>query len=169
MAYVDAERLGFPIQEEQMVIAGNLDGARTSFKEGQSEVFYWEKFMTQPYVDNGEFRRVGECPTPWPCFVMAVRKERLQETEDLKKISDIIIKTAQAFKQNPKAPAMVAERYGLEIHKAEEWLAATEWATDRRIQRGMVQATLDTLKRLNLIEQTPKVETLVTELTELYS
>jgi len=169
MAYVDAERLGFPIQEEQMVIAGNLDGARTSFKEGQSEVFYWEKFMTQPYVDNGEFRRVGECPTPWPCFVIAVRNECLHEKETLTKISDIIIKSAQAFKQNPNAAAMVSERYGLELHKAKEWLASTDWAPDRRMDGGMISATLATLKRLSLIENSPEPETLVTKLTELYS
>jgi sulfonate transport system substrate-binding protein len=169
MAYVDAERQGFPLTEEQMVIAGNLDGARTSFKEQKAEVFYWEKFMTQPYVDNGEFRRVGECPTPWPCFVIAVRNECLQETEALKKISDIIIKSAQAFKQNPEAAAMVAERYGLELHKAKEWLASTEWALDRRIQKGMISSTLDTLKRLSLIENSPEPTALVTELTELYS
>src|SRR6478735_8337130 len=43
MAYVDAERLGLQLTEEQMVFAGNLDGARSAFKENKAEVFYWEK------------------------------------------------------------------------------------------------------------------------------
>jgi hypothetical protein len=25
-------------------------------------------------VDKGIFRRIGDCPTPWPCFVIAVRE-----------------------------------------------------------------------------------------------
>ena len=28
---------------------------------------------TKPLVDNGIFRRIADCPTPWPCFVIAVR------------------------------------------------------------------------------------------------
>jgi hypothetical protein len=30
--------------------------------------------MTKPLVDKGIFR-IGDCPTPWPCFVIAVRDE----------------------------------------------------------------------------------------------
>jgi hypothetical protein len=36
-------------------------------------------FMTKPLVDKGIFRRIGDCPTPWPCFVIAVRDEILEK------------------------------------------------------------------------------------------
>ena len=35
--------------------------------------------MTKPLVDNGTFRRIADCPTPWPCFVIAVRNEVLKK------------------------------------------------------------------------------------------
>ena len=35
----------------------------------------WEKFTTKPLVDTNTFRHIGDCPSPWPCFVIAVREE----------------------------------------------------------------------------------------------
>ena len=39
----------------------------------------WEKFTTKPLVDSGEWRRVGECVTPWPCFVVAATNTALEK------------------------------------------------------------------------------------------
>jgi hypothetical protein len=43
--------------------------------------------MTKPLVDKGIFRRIGDCPTPWPCFVIAVRDEILEKYPEAIKTS----------------------------------------------------------------------------------
>jgi hypothetical protein len=45
----------------------------------------WERFMTKPLVDKGIFRRIADCPTPWPCFVIAVRDEVLENNPEVKR------------------------------------------------------------------------------------
>jgi ABC-type nitrate/sulfonate/bicarbonate transport system substrate-binding protein len=53
----------------------------------------WERFMTKPLVDKGIFRRIGDCPTPWPCFVIAVRDEILEKyPEAIKSILTLSMK-----------------------------------------------------------------------------
>ena len=78
MAYVNAEKQGWPTDNLKFEVIRNLDGAVESLTEGTSDYFMWEHFRTKPLVDNGTFRRVGDCPTPWPCFVIAVREEVLE-------------------------------------------------------------------------------------------
>ena len=64
MSFVDAQIRGWRTDQLKFIPVNNLDGAREAFKENSAEVFYWEKFTTKKYGDNGEFRRVGERPTP---------------------------------------------------------------------------------------------------------
>jgi sulfonate transport system substrate-binding protein len=30
-------------------------------------------------VDSGEFKQIGECRTPWPCFVLAASNEFIEQ------------------------------------------------------------------------------------------
>ena len=59
----------------------------------------WERFMTQPLVDKGIFRRIADCPTPWPCFVIAVRNEVL---ENHPKVIDQILDIINTQPKNSK-------------------------------------------------------------------
>ncbi|HHG84545.1 MAG TPA: uracil-DNA glycosylase, partial [Bacteroidetes bacterium] len=79
MAIVDANSKGHSLQQHQFEVIRNLDGALAALKAQESDVFYWEKFTTKPYVDQGLLRRVGEYKTPWPCFVVAASDKILQE------------------------------------------------------------------------------------------
>ena len=71
MAIVDANSKGKIINKEQFVIIKNLDGALESLKKQETDVFYWEKYTTKPYVDAARLKRIGEYLTPWPCFVIS--------------------------------------------------------------------------------------------------
>jgi hypothetical protein len=58
----------------------------------------WERFMTKPLVDKGIFSNC-RCPTPWPCFVIAVRDEVLENNpEVIKDILSCINKKQPKFK-----------------------------------------------------------------------
>ncbi len=72
----------------------------------------WEHFTTKPLVDNRTFRRVADCPTPWPCFVIAVREEFLTSNKhDLQRMLKVINAKTKDFKDIPNIDEVLAKRY----------------------------------------------------------
>jgi len=153
MAYVNAENNGWDTETElDFFVIKNLDGALENLPLGNGDYFMWEKFMTKPYVDNNTFRLIGECPTPWPCFVIAVRNEVLiEDAKRIKKILDIINQTTMSFKKIPSIDILIANRYGLKLADVQEWLSLTEWSQDQ-LTEGELENIQDQLLKLNLIE-----------------
>jgi len=157
MAFVDATQRGWDPTALELVLIGDLNGARTAFRENKADVFMWEKFMTKPLVDNGEFRRVGETPTPWPCFVIAARQEIIeQHTPALQKLLKIINQSASNFMANKaESLAVIAERFHLQPEDAATWFAATRWSTGGEVSTDMLQEVIDTLFNLRIIQDQP--------------
>jgi len=156
MAYVNARQRGWNPQELTLVPVGNLEGARNALLTGKADGFMWEKFMTKPLADKGEFRRVGECPTPWPCFLIAVSRSALSEkTAALPKLMNIINTANQAFMDDPNAPQKVAEKFGLRKEDAEVWFSQTEWATNAEISAQMLEKVVAILYELGSIDNKP--------------
>ncbi len=129
MSIVNAEKNNWNTSDIQFEIVNNLDGAIASLSEGKSNYFMWEKYTTKPLVDNGTFKRVGECPTPWPCFVIAVRNEFLEENkQSLELILNIINNTTKKFKEIPSIDKTLALRYHQKPEDIQEWLSLTKWS-----------------------------------------
>src|SRR5690606_14907803 len=109
---------------------------------GKADYFMWEKFMTKPLVDQGVFRRIGNCPTPWPCFVIAVRNESLELYRDeIKVILDIINEMTLGFKDIPDIDKTIAKRYDQKIEDVQEWLSLTQWS-----QNSIDEETVSTVQ-----------------------
>ena len=43
----------------QFVTLGNIDGLKKGVNDGSAAFFMWETFMTKPYHDSGELKRVS--------------------------------------------------------------------------------------------------------------
>ncbi|QNF34585.1 ABC transporter substrate-binding protein [Adhaeribacter swui] len=152
MAFVDATQRGWNPQAQELVLVGNLDGARAAFKNQEADAFMWEKFMTKPLVDSGEFRRVGETLTPWPCFVIAVREEVLQNNlPAVQKVLTVINRTCQKFMTNPQSVDLVVEKFHLQPEDAVAWFKSTRWSTGEPISEEMLQTVISTLQDLKVI------------------
>jgi ABC-type nitrate/sulfonate/bicarbonate transport system substrate-binding protein len=129
MAYVNAQNQGWNTDNLQFEIVNTIDGAVDALQQGTADYFMWEKFMTKPLVDNGTFRRIGECPTPWPCFVIAVRNEFLAENpQSISLLLDIINTTTAEFKEIPSINRTLAARYNQKLEDINEWLTQTQWS-----------------------------------------
>ncbi|GEO05791.1 ABC transporter substrate-binding protein [Adhaeribacter aerolatus] len=166
MAFVNAQQQGWAPSKLELITVGDINGARQAFLNNEADVFMWEKFMTKPLVDSGEFRRVGECPTPWPCFVIAARQEIIDNhTPALQQLLAVIHQANQAFMQNPAAPQLVAEKFNLQPEDAATWFAATQWATEATVPLDMMETVIDTLHSLKIISEKPKAASLVANLT----
>ncbi|WP_422104399.1 substrate-binding domain-containing protein [Winogradskyella sp.] len=132
MAYINAKNNKWNLETDlQFEVIRNLNGAIEGLTNGDADYFMWEKFTTKPLVDDGIFRRIGDCPSPWPCFVIAVRNEFIEHNEDdLKTILDIINQTTSEFKSIPSIDKTIANRYEQELGDVQEWLSLTEWSQD---------------------------------------
>lgn len=154
MAIVDQNNRGFDTEKIKFEVIGNLQGALKAFEKNDVDAFMWEKFTTKPYCDNGQLRRIGECPTPWPCFVIAVRDEFLStHQEDISRMLKVINSSSQTLKQDPNAIEMISKRYNLQANDVKTWFDATEWSNGEAIDQEMITHTLETLKSLGIIDK----------------
>jgi ABC-type nitrate/sulfonate/bicarbonate transport system substrate-binding protein len=124
----------------------------------------WEKFTTKPLVDQKIFRRLGDCPTPWPCFVIAVRDEFIiNEKETLRSVLNTINKITTSFKEIPEIDRIISERYQQKNEDVKVWLELTEWS-QKNIDPATVEAVQDQLLQLNIISEKWTYNQLVTTL-----
>lgn len=132
MAFINAENNQWDLENDlKFEVIQNLEGAVEALTDGNADYFMWERFMTKPLVDDGVFRCIGTLPTPWPCFVIAVRDAFLESNEeDVKTILEIINNTTIEFKEIPSIDKTIANRYGQKLEDVQEWLALTEWSQD---------------------------------------
>ncbi len=162
MAYVNAENHKWDLEKDlDFEVIKNLDGAIEGLKDKKADYFMWEKFTTKPLVDNGTFRRVDNCPSPWPCFVIAVREDFLKTNKaDVKTILDIVNSTTKEFKDIPSIDRMIANRYEQELEDVQEWLSLTEWSQEN-IDEKTIQKVQDKLFSLNIIPEKLKYKDFV--------
>lgn len=153
MSIVNAQNQGWKTNELQFKIVNTIDGAVEALSIGKADYFMWEKFMTKPLVDNGTFRRIADCPTPWPCFVIAVREELLQShAQTTQHILEIINHTTAEFKDIPSINRTLAERYNQKTEDINQWLSQTRW-TQQNITQETLNKVQNQLFDLNLINK----------------
>jgi ABC-type nitrate/sulfonate/bicarbonate transport system substrate-binding protein len=160
MAFVHAREKGWPLEALGFEVVHTLEGAVEALSAGEADYFLWEKFTTQPLVDRGVFRRVGVCPTPWPCFVIASTKAFAREHPGvLKDILEIINVYTREFKQIPSIDRTLANRYQQELPAIREWLALTRWSQNQIVDESVenVISILNELKLLSKIVTTAEL------------
>jgi len=165
MAYVNAENNDWNLETDlKFEVIDDIDGAVKALTEETADYFMWERFMTKPLVDNGTFRHIANCPTPWPCFVIAVRNEFLEENEDdVKTILEIINNTTTDFKDIPSIDKTIANRYSLELSDVQEWLSLTEWS-QKVTDAKTIENVQNTLLKLDIISKKLDYKALVQKL-----
>ncbi|MFD0836175.1 substrate-binding domain-containing protein [Mariniflexile aquimaris] len=165
MTYINAENNQWDLKNDlDFKIIDNLDGAIIGLQSGFADYFLWERFTTKPLVDNGTFRHIGNCPTPWPCFVIAVRNEFIESNKaELKTILNIINRTTSEFKDIPCIDKTIAYTYNQKIEDVREWLNLTEWS-QKLIDKTTILKTQQELFSLNIIPEIVDYKTLTEKL-----
>jgi ABC-type nitrate/sulfonate/bicarbonate transport system substrate-binding protein len=153
MAYVNADNHNWDLAQQKFEVVKNLDGGREFLTKGGADYFLWEKFTTKPFVDNGEFRIVGECPTPWPSFVIAVREGLLlTHYNEIEQILKIVNESCSKVKASEKSIEEIAERYQLRKEDVAIWFKETEWAYNGTIEAETIDKVQERLMSLEIIE-----------------
>ena len=165
MAYINAQNNNWDLEKDlKFEVIKNLDGAVEGLTNGDADYFMWEKFTTKPLVDDATFRRIDNCPSPWPCFVIAVREEFLEENKkDVKTILDIINATTSEFKDIPSIDKTISNRYHQKIEDVQVWLSLTEWSQEL-IDEKTLNNVQDQLLALDIIPKKLKYSDLIYKL-----
>jgi predicted transcriptional regulator len=161
MSFVSAKQQNWDTSNLKFEIVNTIDGAVDALQSGKADYFMWERFMTKPLVDNGTFKRIADCPTPWPCFVIAVRNEFLEKnTSTIDLILEIINNTTIEFKQIPSIDRTLASRYNQKLEDIQEWLKITRWS-QKKLDKVTFDKVQNQLIELNLIQNKISFERVV--------
>lgn len=163
MSIVDANTKGHELKHEQFTIINDINGALASLGNLETDVFYWEKYTTKPYVDAGKLKRIGEYLTPWPCFVIAASEKIIKEQKDnlirtLRTIHDSCDKFMQ---RSEEVIPMAAERYLLKLQDVERWYHSTEWAMHGWVSDKMIESIIFYLQKANIISESAPIPELI--------
>ena len=153
MSIVSAENQKWDASKLEFELVNTIDGAVEALTSGKADYFMWERFMTQPLVNNGIFRRIADCPTPWPCFVIAVRNEFLENNPNvIEQILEIINTTTEEFKIIPSIDRTLASKYNQEVEAIQEWLKLTKWS-QKQMNTQTFDKIIEQLLKLQIIEK----------------
>ena len=156
MPFVNASQKNLIINDIDFVIVKDLEGARKALAKGEADIFFWEKYITKPFVDNGEFEKIGSCLTPWPSFVVVCQNELLKNNFD--DLHNLFIQLHQVIKdlvQSGDIINMVANEFGLKYFDAVKWYAAVEWNMELGVDTEKLGAVVNRLIELKLIQPIP--------------
>jgi ABC-type nitrate/sulfonate/bicarbonate transport system substrate-binding protein len=154
MAYINAQNHHWDTEKDlNFEIVKDLDGAVKALSEDEAQYFMWEHFTTKPLVDKRIFRRLADCPTPWPCFVIAARNHSITaEPDRLKKMLEVLNKKTKSFKELPNIAKKLADNYDQELEDIEKWLEITSWSQEQ-LSENEVEKIQDKLMELKLISK----------------
>ncbi len=163
MSFVNANNHGWSTSSLKFELVNTLDGAIEALNSGKADYFMWEHFTTKPIVDAGIFRRLGDCPTPWPCFVIAANDAFLTENKNiLGHILEVINIYTLEFKLIPSIDRTISNKYGQLLEDVQEWLSMTEWSQSQ-LHIQSLQSVQGCLLELGLISQRLKSDELLTK------
>lgn len=132
MTYVLAKNKLWNLEAVNFKVCENLDGAINALQHKYADFLLWERYTTKPYVDQGHLKYLGNCPTPWPCFVIVSRVEFYNKyPEEIHKVLKIINSETSNIKSDSKLPEILAKRYQIKLKDAKDWLSKTEWSQEK--------------------------------------
>jgi ABC-type nitrate/sulfonate/bicarbonate transport system substrate-binding protein len=162
MAFLLAKREGWNLDNIDFEVVGDLEGAQEALQDEIHKLFLWEKYTTKPLVDRGIFKRIGEIPTPWPCFVIVANPTVLkQHAAIIGKLRDMVYLQSIENLQKTEFPLLLSEKYKIKLEDIKAWLLQTSWAKDERISKKVLEESMESLKDLGLIQKKIKAEDLI--------
>lgn len=135
----------------QLCAAG---ACRVALRDGLADVFMWEKFTTKFLVDAGEWRRVGEVPTPWPCFSIAATDEALAHRSDaLLAMLEVVRSEARDLRASADCASTIGLMYAQQEEDILEWLRGVRWCAKPVVSHATLQSVMQSLVEADVLAQ----------------
>jgi cyclopropane fatty-acyl-phospholipid synthase-like methyltransferase/ABC-type nitrate/sulfonate/bicarbonate transport system substrate-binding protein len=164
MTFVEAHARGWlETREPRFEIVGNIDGAREAMAEGRASGFLWERLMTRPLVDAGEWRQIGVRPSPWPAFLIAAHEDVIASHGEL--LHDMITVVQRRCHEMKAARTRtidyISERFELDAGQVSSWLDETRWRCASEVSAPALREAVTMLHRVGVIDELRPVEDFV--------
>jgi sulfonate transport system substrate-binding protein len=135
MAMIHAEQRGEKIGAEDLIEVKSIDGAMDSLTQNEAQIFYWEKYTTKPFVENGTVRMIGEFSAPWSSFLIVASDTALQTKRTaISKVLEVVNKESEKFVTSQQSVVLLMERFKMSEHDALIWLNSTVWSADYSVR-----------------------------------
>ena len=152
MAMVLAKRENWDSSSLTYELVGNMEGAEKAMDTGSKGIFLWEKYTTAPMVEKGSMRRIGEIPSPWPCFVMVASDTAIAEFgEAIFEMRNEIYRLSELLCQSENLADLLALEYQLDPTNVREWLNQTSWCTKEEVSRSVLEESIQKMKELKIL------------------
>ena len=159
MAFVMAHQNSWKTNQMKFNVVGDVYGGLWALENREAQVFLWEKYTTQPYVDQKKCRRVGEIYTPWPSFVIAATNDVIKNhPEQLKKVIEVIQKRSSMVKQSDNTSEIISWRYNLDLQQVNSWLEQTDWNDKYEDMTETIEKVVTYLSKLDLLSNSQTKE-----------
>jgi ABC-type nitrate/sulfonate/bicarbonate transport system substrate-binding protein len=153
MGLVLAERENWNAENLDFRIVDNLPGALKAMDPAFPELFLWEKYTSKPWVDKGDFKRIGEVPSPWPCFVIVATNASLLEYGPvISELRNLVYEISSKLQDDPETVIQIANKYHLDEPDVREWLSQTKWATSEIISRKEMELAMEYMIKLGILK-----------------
>jgi len=151
MTKVLAEQQSWNLNQIDFKVCNTLNGAIQALKSKEADFLLWERYTTKPYVDDNRLKHLGNCPTPWPCFVIVSRKKYYNKFKvKIEELLGILNTRTSNLKDQEDIVDILSERYNIEQTDVMEWLTKTEWS-DSSLKPETVNDLKLKLKKFNII------------------
>ncbi len=161
MAMIDAQQQGYDIQTDSLVIVNSLYGAVQSLVRNETQLFYWEKFMTRPHVRSGELNLIGEFSAPWSSFLIIASDDALEhKSEAIRKVLEVMNAECIDFKQNNNSVIYLRKRFDMSLSESRSWLRNTHWNYDYQMDYNSLYNSRNALSSIGMCAPDLNVEKL---------
>lgn len=151
MTYVNASNQQWAFDSVKFEVVHTIAGAVEALSNNKADYFMWDRFMTQPIVDQGIFRRIDVCPTPWPCFMIVARKDFYSQNKAMvDNLLSIINQTTSEFKMIPSIDKTLASVFNQELVDIQQWLQITRWS-QKKMTESQFNTIISDLIKFNII------------------
>ena len=141
MTYVNAISNKWNVKNDiKFKTVNDIKGGVIALSKGTADYFLWEKFTTKPYVDKKIFRSLGDCATPWPCFMIASSNQFLKNN---RKVVELLLNTINfiscQIKNLDNIDQTLSKYYNLNIEDVNNWLKLTNWSQKKPTEKEIIE------------------------------
>lgn len=141
MTYVNAINNKWDIKSDiKFQTVNDIHGGANALSNGTADYFLWEKFTTKPYVDKKTFRSLGDCATPWPCFMIASTNQFLKKNNNvIEPLLNTINSITKSIKNIINIDQTLSKCYDLNNKDVTNWLKLTNWSQKKPSEKEIIE------------------------------
>ena len=168
MAMIHAEQFGRQLKGNDFEVINSLHGAIDSLEKNETQLFYWERFMTRPFVKEGRVRHIGNFSAPWSGFLIVASENAINKKRDeIRQVLHIMNEECVHFKTNTLSIAQLTRRFDMDIMEARNWLNETIWNNGWEAPLEQMVNARNALTKIGACEKSLRVEQLCADWIQL--